>query len=320
MRTTLALHTGTTVEAAIETTARGRMIYGVLTGRVTGTFVVEPAATSDPFDTADYYTALTIRFGDGPDDDPAHRLGRPVAGPGDVELYGQVEMSGAAHRATDDALGPWLYLRRDAERPVPRGTARAVRAVCLAIAGHARASFLYTGVVVEYLNETAPEMLRLIEHRVTQLADRLRAARLEIMLWEYRREQWTAARHPGHFRPKPAASQACADVIAALAACGLTARIHRIPRGGAVSGLRVDLPDATHLVISDRRGALPRSPAERTGWHVHQFPARGTHGPGREVYDSATTLIPDADTDAMIATIAALASQGQTVPPGWTGA
>lgn len=319
MRTTLSLHTGASVEVAIEATTRGRMIYRVLTGRVTGTFVVEPAATSDPFDTADYYTALTIRFGDGPDDDPAHRLGRPVASPGDVELYGQVKMTGAAHRATDDALGPWLYLRRDAERPVPRGTARAVRAVCLAIAEHARDSFLYSGVVIEHLRESAPEMLRLIEHRITQLADRLRSARLEIMLWQYRREQWTAARHPGRPRPTPAAAQACADIIAALAACGLTARIHRIHRG-AVSGLRVDLPDATHLVISDRRGALPRSPAERTGWHVHQFPARGAHGPGRTVYDSTTAVIPDADTDAMITTIATLANQGQSVPPGWTGA
>jgi hypothetical protein len=320
MRTVLSLNTGTSVEAAIESAARGRLIYRVLTGRVTGTFVIEPAADSDPFDTADYHYALTIRFGDGPDEEPAHRLGRPVAGPGDVELYGQVEMTGAASRPADDPLGPWPYLRRDADRALPRGAANAVRTVCVAIAAHARASFLYTGTVVDYLHATAPQMLELIEHRAARLADRLRAARLEVMLWEHRREQWSAARYPGRPRVKPSAVRACADLTAALAACGLKTRIYRlIPKGG-ISGLRVDLPDGTFLVIRDRRGTLPRSPAERTGWHVHQFPAHGTEGPGREVYDSYTPLIPDADTDAMIATVAALARQGQSVPPGWTGA
>ncbi len=319
MRTTLSLHTGASVEAAIEPAARGRLIYRVLTGRVTGTFVIEPAADSDPFDTADYHFALTIRFGDGPDEDPAHRLGRPVVSTGEVELYGQVEMTGAAHRPADDPLGPWPYLRRDAERPAPRGAVRAARTVCLAIAEHARASFLYTGAVVDYLHATAPQMLHLIDRRTAQLTDRLRAARLEIMLWEHRREQWSAARHPGHPRQKPSAAQACTDITAALTASGLKTRIHRPARGG-VSGLRVELPDGTHLVISDRRGALPRSPAERTGWRVHQFPAHGTRGPGRTVYDSHTALVPDADTDAMIATVTALAHQGESVPPGWTGA
>lgn len=319
MRIALALHTSTSVEAAIETAPRGRMIYRVLTGRVTGTFVLEPAATTDPFDPADYYRGLTVHFGDGAADDPGHRLGRPVATPGEIELYGHVEMTGAEHWQTGDELGPWRYLRRDAERTVPTGTARAVRAVCLAIAEHARASFLYTGVVVEYLHETAPEMLNLIEQRVTHLTDRLRSARLEIMLWEYRREQWSAARHPASRSPRTTAAQACADVIAALAACGLTARVHRPHR--YVAGLRVELRDGTRLVISDRRGALPLSPAQRTGWHVHQFPAGETApGPGRVVYESFTTVVPDTDTDAMIATVAALAAQGQSVPPGWTGA
>jgi hypothetical protein len=320
MRTTLALPTGTAIEVVTETTTSGRKIYRVLTGRVTGTFVVAPAANHDAFDTADYYTAMRIQFGDGPGKDPAHWLGRPVASPGEIELYGHVEITDGDHWGPDDELGQWRYVRRDAERTVPLSTAKAVRTVCTAIARDARANFLYIGLVADHLRAIAPEMLDLIEQRVKHLNDRLRAARLEIMLWEYRRDQWTAAHNPARPRTKPTATKACADIIAALEARGLTARIHRIHRSG-VAGLRIDLKDGTHLVISDRRGALPLSPADRTGWHVHQFPTREMrHGPGRVVYDSSTAIIPDADTDAMIATVAALAAQGQSVPPGWTGA
>lgn len=311
MRIALSLDSGANVDAVAEAApGTGRIVYRVLSGRLTGTFVVEPRPHADPFD-ANAYTALRIQFGDGPADaEPEHRLGRPVATPGDIELYGHLDMDppGESHRAAHDALGPWPYLRRDPERYLPRGAARAARGVCLAIAAHARSHPAYPAVVADHLRAAAPDLLRLIDHRAARLRARLRAGRLELMLWEHHRAAWTAA---GAEPPSPtgatSAADACADMIAALSACGLRTSVHR--SGDGTAGLRVELPDGSCLLICDRRGSLPLSAAQRTGWQVHRY-ANGTPQQGApEVFWSAWTPVPDSDTDALISAIAAYTEQ-----------
>jgi len=311
MRCTITLDNGASLDAVVETdTQTGRLTYRVLTGRLTGTFVITPLALPpgiylDPSD----YTCARIQFGDGPADaDPEHYLGRPVAGPGDVELYGHVEVPMHAGTVLDDPEqgGPWRYLRRDADRDVPPGTARAARRVCVALAEHAQAHPDYPAVVTAHLRTRAPEQIRTIDYQLARLRERLRSARMELMLWGHYGAAWRTVaglNAPSRTGRSRAGFRACADVVAALAGCGLTVTEHR--RGFAA--LRVDLADGSCLLINGRSGTLPRSVEERTGWQVHRFPGGDPDAADARPFWSAYTSVPDSDTDAMVWAVAAYA-------------
>jgi hypothetical protein len=317
MRCTITLDNGASIDAAIETdTQTGRLTYRILTGRLTGTFVITPLALPpgihlDPSD----YTDVRIQFGDGPADaDPEHHLGRPMPGPGDVELYGHVEISMHAGTELDDEehAGPWRYLRRDADRDVPAGAARAARRVCVAIAEHAQAHPDYPAAVAAHLRGRAPEQLNTIDFHCARLRERLRSTRMELMLWGHYGTAWRAVAgldatsRTGTAR---AAFQSCADVHAALAGCGLIVSEHR--RGFAA--LRVDLPDGSCLLINGRSGTLPRTVDERTGWQVYRYPGGDTDAADPRPFWSAFTSVPDSDTDAMVSAIAAYAGGARVV-------
>ncbi|WP_194909002.1 hypothetical protein [Catenulispora rubra] len=311
MRCTLTLDNGASIDTVVETDAQaGRLTYRVLTGRLTGTFVITPLALPpgihlDPSD----YTDVRIQFGDGPADaDPEHHLGRPVAVPGDVELYGHVELPMQAGTVVEDEehAGPWRYLRRDADRDVPAGTARAARRVCVAIAADAQAHPDFPAVVTAHLRARAPGQLRIIDHHCARLRERLRSARMELMLWGHYGTAWRSAAGldaPARTGRTRTVFQSCADVHAALVGCGLIVSEHR--RGFAA--LRVDLPDGSCLLINGRSGTLPRTVDERTGWQVHRYPGGDTDATDPRPFWSAYTSVPDSDTDAMVSAVAAYA-------------